>query len=230
METVYISFNRPRVAAVRMTRGPWFIADFAATIRHCPLETSGAGTRSRVVYKFRITARPNWLRIIFDPLLRLMFQHETRKRLASLKQYIETRRRDVPVQLDRAIVLFDGVCNLCNASVQFVIARDPDGYFRFAALGSEAARCALNELAVTGSLPDSIALLESGGLYTRSTAGLRIARRLTFPWPLLWALMIVPRPLRDRVYDLIARRRYRWFGKRAACMVPTPELAARFLR
>lgn len=91
METVYISFDRPRVAAVRMTRGPWFIADFAASIRHRPLETVAAGIRSRVVYKFRITARPKWLRIILDPLLRLLFQRETRKRLASLKRYIETR-------------------------------------------------------------------------------------------------------------------------------------------
>src|SRR5258708_14993541 len=102
METVYISFDRPRVAAVRMKRGPWFIADFAASIRHFALETSEAlggpdpalrAARSRVSYKFRITARPKWLRIILDPLLRRIFQPETRKRLASLKHYIETQRR-----------------------------------------------------------------------------------------------------------------------------------------
>jgi len=91
METVYISFDRPRVAAVRMTRGPWFIADFAASIRHIPVETLAVGRGGRVVYKFRITARPKWLRIILDPLLRLFFQRETHKRLASLKQYVEKR-------------------------------------------------------------------------------------------------------------------------------------------
>ena len=109
-----------------------------------------------MIYKFRVTARPKWLRVILDPLLRLVFQRETRKRLASLKHYIETRRH-----AGHAIVLFDGVCNLCNASVQFIVARDPAGRFRFAALGSEAARRALDESVVSGSLPDSVALLNA---------------------------------------------------------------------
>jgi hypothetical protein len=90
METVYISFDRPRVAAVRMKRGPWFIADFAASIRHTALSPFGEN-RSRVIYKFRIVARPRWLHAILDPLLRLIFQRETVKRLASLKRYIEGR-------------------------------------------------------------------------------------------------------------------------------------------
>jgi hypothetical protein len=90
METVYISFDRPHVAAVRMKRGPWFIADFAASIRHTALSPS-SGNRSRVTYKFRITARPRWLRALFDPILRLLFQRETRKRLTSLKRYVEAR-------------------------------------------------------------------------------------------------------------------------------------------
>jgi len=127
------------------------------------------------------------------------------------------------------VVLFDGVCNLCNGTVQFIIARDPGAKFRFAALESEAAQRVLRECGVSGSLPDSVALIEQGQLYTRSTAALRIARRLRFPWPLIFALVIVPRPLRDRVYDWIARHRYRWFGKRDACMLPTPELRTRFL-
>ena len=93
METVYISFDRPRVAAVRMKRGPWFIADFAASIRHTAL-APGAENRSRVIYKFQIRARPRLLRAVLDPLLRLVFQRETRKRLASLKRYIETRAAD----------------------------------------------------------------------------------------------------------------------------------------
>jgi hypothetical protein len=86
METVYISFDRPRVAAVRMTRGPWFIADFAASITHKPLGEN----QCRVTYKFRITARP-WLRFVLDPILRRTFQHETRKRLESLRKYIAAR-------------------------------------------------------------------------------------------------------------------------------------------
>jgi hypothetical protein len=90
METVYISFNRPQVAAVRMTRGPWFIGDFVASIRHKAVAPP-VENRSLVIYKFRITARPRWLRATLDPLLRLVFQRETRKRLASLKRYIETR-------------------------------------------------------------------------------------------------------------------------------------------
>jgi predicted DCC family thiol-disulfide oxidoreductase YuxK len=129
----------------------------------------------------------------------------------------------------QAVVLFDGVCNLCNGSVQFIIAHDPVAHFRFAALQSEAARRLLGECALSGSLPDSVALIASGQVYTRSAAALRIARRLAFPWPLLYAFIIVPAPLRDIVYDLIARNRYRWFGKRDACMLPTPELRKRFL-
>jgi predicted DCC family thiol-disulfide oxidoreductase YuxK len=128
-----------------------------------------------------------------------------------------------------AVVLFDGVCNLCNASVQFIIARDPAAHFRFAALDSTVARRMLGESALIGSLPDSVVLVENGRVYTRSTAALRIARRLRFPWPLIYPLIVVPKPLRDMIYDLIARHRYRWFGKRDTCMVPTPELQRRFI-
>jgi hypothetical protein len=88
METVYISFDRPRVAAVRMTRGPWFVKDFAASITHQALDEN----RSRVTYKFKITARPKWLRFVLDPILRVVFQWETRKRLRSLKRFVEQKR------------------------------------------------------------------------------------------------------------------------------------------
>jgi len=129
----------------------------------------------------------------------------------------------------RATVLFDGVCNLCNGAVLFVIDRDPRGVFRFAALQSDEAR---RLLAAHGRrAPDlsSILLLEAGRVYERSTAALRIARRLTGLWPLLYAFVAVPRPLRDAVYDWVARNRYRWFGRQEACRVPTPELRERFL-
>jgi predicted DCC family thiol-disulfide oxidoreductase YuxK len=128
-----------------------------------------------------------------------------------------------------ATILFDGVCNLCNGFVQFVIARDPTAQFRFGALTSPAAARVLREAGVTGPLPDSVILIEEGRVYFRSDAPLRIARHLTFPWPLLYGFAIVPRFIRDPVYDFIAARRYRWFGRREVCMVPTPELQGRFL-
>jgi predicted DCC family thiol-disulfide oxidoreductase YuxK len=126
------------------------------------------------------------------------------------------------------VILFDGVCNLCNGFVQFVIARDPAGRFQFAALQSDSARRLLARLD-GGALPDSVVLVDGGRVYTRSSAALRIARGLRFPWSLARALIIVPRPLRDWVYDLVARHRYQWFGRKDVCMIPTPDLRARFL-
>lgn len=127
------------------------------------------------------------------------------------------------------IVFFDGVCNLCNRIVRFIIKRDPRGQFRFAALQSDAARALLAEAGVEGQAGDTMLLLEDARLFDRSTAALRIARRLRFPWRLAYALIIIPRPLRDWLYRIIARHRYRWFGKRDTCMVPTPELQQRFV-
>ena len=127
-----------------------------------------------------------------------------------------------------SVVLFDGVCNLCNGFVQFVIARDPRARFRFGTLQSDAAASVLRHLGVQGPMPDSVVLIEDERVYVRSTAALRIARALRFPWPLAYGLIAVPRPLRDWVYDVVARRRYRWFGRSDVCMVPTPELRARF--
>jgi predicted DCC family thiol-disulfide oxidoreductase YuxK len=133
-----------------------------------------------------------------------------------------------PIDEFSSVILFDGVCNLCNGGVQFVVARDPAGRFQFAPLQSAAAS---RQIAASGvrSLPDSIVLVEDGRLWTQSTAALRIARRLRFPWPLAYAMIVVPRPVRDWIYNLVARNRYRWFGKRETCMVPTPALRARFL-
>ena len=131
--------------------------------------------------------------------------------------------------LSVATVLFDGVCNLCNGFVQFVIMRDPDARFRFAALQSDAAASLLRDAGVTPPLPDSLILVEDGRVYFRSAAALRVARRLRFPWPIAYALVVVPRVIRDRVYDVIAAHRYRWFGRRESCMVPTPDLKKRFL-
>lgn len=126
---------------------------------------------------------------------------------------------------DRAIVLFDGVCNLCNGAVQFMLARDPEGRFRFASLQSEAA----NKLLGPGRPEETIILLDGGKTFTKSGAALRIARKLRFPWPLLSVFLLIPAPVRDLIYDWIARNRYRWFGKREACMIPTADIRDRFL-
>jgi predicted DCC family thiol-disulfide oxidoreductase YuxK len=127
----------------------------------------------------------------------------------------------------RSVLLFDGVCTLCNGFVRFVIERDPAGRFQFAPLQSDAARRLLG--AAQQPLPDSLVLVEDSRLFTRSTAALRVARGLRFPWPLAYVFVAVPRPVRDWVYDAVARNRYRWFGRREICMVPTPELRSRFL-
>jgi predicted DCC family thiol-disulfide oxidoreductase YuxK len=131
--------------------------------------------------------------------------------------------------MGHAVVLFDGVCNLCNGAVQFIVRRDPAAYFQFASMGSAAALHVLGAAPIPDPLPDSLILVEDGGVFTRSTAALRIARRLTFPWPLAYALVVIPRPLRDLIYDLVARYRYRVFGRRDHCMIPGPGLRERFL-
>jgi predicted DCC family thiol-disulfide oxidoreductase YuxK len=131
----------------------------------------------------------------------------------------------------RSVVFFDGVCNLCNGTVQFLIDHDKREVLRFAALQSEAAKAMLDgrDLDPTRQSLDSVLLLEGDTLYARSDAALRIARRLSGAWPALYALIVVPRFLRDALYDFIARHRYRWFGRTEACRIPTPALRARFL-
>lgn len=127
------------------------------------------------------------------------------------------------------VVLFDGDCNVCNRSVQFVLKRDPRGRFRFASLQSEAGGAELLRCGHTGEIPDSIVLVTSTRVWFRTGAVLRIARRLTWPWPVLQVLLLVPRPLRDFFYNAFAARRYRWFGRVDKCLVPSPEVRARFL-
>jgi predicted DCC family thiol-disulfide oxidoreductase YuxK len=128
------------------------------------------------------------------------------------------------------VILFDGECNLCNSSVQFILRRDSAKRFRFASLQSPAAQRQLQEIGLTPEdLPDSIALIEDGKVYVKSTAGLRIARGLGGLWPLVSVFLVVPAVPRNWIYDLIARNRYRWFGKREECMLPTAETRERFL-
>lgn len=130
---------------------------------------------------------------------------------------------------DHALILFDGVCNLCNGAVNFVIDHDPEGYFKLAALQSDEGQAVLKALGAADDALDSIVLVEESEVYRRSDAALRIARRLADAWPLLYGFIVVPRPIRDAMYDWIAHNRYDWFGKRDQCRIPTPELKERFL-
>ncbi len=132
----------------------------------------------------------------------------------------------------RSVILFDGVCNLCNMTVQWVIERDKEGRFDFASLQSDVARRELGKVMDTkeiDSLPDSIVLLDSDGVHVRSAAALRILRGLGSWFLLLRLGVVLPGPIRDAIYDMVARNRYRWFGRRDTCMIPTPDIAARFL-
>ena len=132
----------------------------------------------------------------------------------------------------QSIILFDGVCNLCNGAVQFIIERDATAQFHFAALQSDFGQQILQQFKLPTAALDTIILIENGQAFTRSTAALRIARRLdNVGWRVFGkvALAIVPRFVRDFFYNLIARNRYRMFGKQTECWLPTPELRARFL-
>jgi predicted DCC family thiol-disulfide oxidoreductase YuxK len=127
------------------------------------------------------------------------------------------------------ILLFDGVCNLCSRVVQFVIRHDPAGRFRFAALQSPAGQRLLVEHGLPADALDTFVLIEGARCFTRSDAAIELARRLDGAWRWLRLAAVVPRPIRDWAYGVLVRNRYRWFGRRESCMVPTPELSQRFL-
>lgn len=130
---------------------------------------------------------------------------------------------------DTAIILFDGVCNLCNTSVQFIIQHDKNNYFKFASIQSEVGQELLKKYNIDTSIADSIVLIENNRSYVKSTAILRIARHLKALYPLLYGLIIVPPFVRNVIYDLIAKNRYKWFGKQETCMVPSTEINSKFI-
>lgn len=127
------------------------------------------------------------------------------------------------------IVLFDGVCQFCNASVNFLIDRDKAGRIHFAALQSDLGQRLLARFGLAGRRLDSIVLVEGRRYSTESTAALRLTRYMDGVWPALGAFLFVPAFLRDFCYEILARNRYRWFGRLDACRVPTPEIRQRFL-
>jgi predicted DCC family thiol-disulfide oxidoreductase YuxK len=127
------------------------------------------------------------------------------------------------------VILFDGVCNFCNAAVNFVIKRDKHKVIKFASLQSEAGRIMIQRFSLPGEDMRSFLLVENNTVYNRSTAALKVCRYLNGLWPICYGMMIVPLFIRNGVYDWIAKNRYKWFGQRNECMVPTPDLKARFL-
>ncbi len=130
--------------------------------------------------------------------------------------------------MNKKIILFDGVCNFCNQSVQFIIHNDPHEHFLFASLQSDTGQELLQQYNIPTSA-NSLILIEQDTYYTESTAVLKIARGLNGFLPLLFIFIIVPRPVRNLVYKFIAKNRYKWFGKRTTCKIPTTNEKKRFL-
>ena len=127
------------------------------------------------------------------------------------------------------VILFDGVCNFCNGAVNLVIRRDKKAQIQFAPLQSEKGRLFARQFGFTGEDMKTFIFIEDGKVYTKSTAALRVCRYLGALWPLLYGFIIVPKFIRNAVYDLVAKNRYKWFGKKDTCMIPTPEVRARFI-
>lgn len=127
------------------------------------------------------------------------------------------------------IILFDGVCNLCNGAVTYIIERDKKNVFKFAALQSEIGQQLISKFNIDTSKVDSIILIDGEKHYTKSSAALHISKQLSGAYPLLFGFMVVPKFIRNSVYDYIAKNRYKWFGKKESCMIPTAELKSKFL-
>lgn len=134
------------------------------------------------------------------------------------------------IEEGKKIILFDGVCNLCNSAINFIIKRDKKDTFRYASLQSEIGRKLIAERKIDTSKLDSILLIDPKvAYYYKSTAALQIAKQLSGLYPLLSVFLIFPTFFRDWIYDIIAKNRYKWFGKKESCMIPTPELKALFI-
>lgn len=133
------------------------------------------------------------------------------------------------MKTEHPVILFDGVCNLCNGAVQFIVKRDHRGRFRFASLQSAFGKEQCEQFSLPTDRLYSILLIKKGKVYDRSDAILEITKDLRGIWPVLSFFKILPKVFRDAVYDMISRNRYRWFGRKDTCMIPTPELKARFL-
>lgn len=132
-------------------------------------------------------------------------------------------------QLTHPVIIFDGVCNLCSSSVQFILKRDKKDTFRFASLQSDLGQSVLKKFNLPANTFNSFILYQSGKIYIKSTGALLVAKQLSGVWPLLYIFIILPSFVRNSVYSVIARNRYRWFGKKEACWIPSPALKNKFL-
>lgn len=130
---------------------------------------------------------------------------------------------------EQPVILFDGVCNLCNGVVKLVIKQDKKAYFKLAALQSPAGQMLLQKYRLPQKDFETFLLIKNGKVYQQSDAALQVAKHFSWYWQWLQILWLVPRPLRNAVYRLVARNRYRWFGKKEACMIPTPSIKKRFI-
>jgi len=133
------------------------------------------------------------------------------------------------IRKDHPIILFDGVCNLCSGIVLFTIRKDPQGIFKYAPLQSEVGQSLLKQFNLPMDDYHSFILIEGNRYYRKSTAALRVARRINGLWSILYASIVVPRLIRDFIYDIVVKNRYRWFGKKEECLIPTPDIKSRFL-
>ena len=133
------------------------------------------------------------------------------------------------VDNEQKIVLFDGVCHLCDGAVRFILKKERNAELKFAPLQSDTGSSLLEQYGYPSDYLDGLILIEKNRAHDRSCACLRIARKLNFPWNLLFPLLIIPKPLRDFIYGMIASVRYRWFGKKESCSLPQGEDLSRFL-
>jgi predicted DCC family thiol-disulfide oxidoreductase YuxK len=127
------------------------------------------------------------------------------------------------------IILFDGLCNLCSSSVQFIIRNDPANRFRFASLQSGFGQQILKKFNLSPTVLNSLILFQNDTVFTRSTAALKVAKQLSGGWKILSAFLLLPTFIRDAVYDLVSRHRYNWFGKKTSCWLPSESLKSRFI-
>ncbi|OIJ14387.1 thiol-disulfide oxidoreductase [Anaerobacillus alkalilacustris] len=126
------------------------------------------------------------------------------------------------------IILFDGICNFCRHSVQFIIKRDKNAVYKFASIQSDIGREIVYKHNISTNI-DSLILIENNQCYYQSTAVLKICKHLKGEWKLLYCLLVVPRPIRNYLYEIVAKNRYKWFGQTDSCSLPSPELKNRFL-
>ena len=129
----------------------------------------------------------------------------------------------------KSILLFDGICNLCNSSVQFILKRDTNEQFIFASLQSDAAKNVLLQYNMKNSSLDSLVLIEEGQVFQKSTAVLKVCRHLKWPWKVFYSFIVIPKFLRDGIYEFVAKHRYQWFGKKDTCVMVIPEHKNRFI-